>query len=171
MISDSHTRYGVRGCCQGRSWRPWVSNQVRSFAAKPFDVSSGTVTAPVDARAEVEEIALALRGLLIGGDVAAEGAGDREACPNLAAKGSRRSLDVRIVDLHFHPIQLRAGDIQVWRGDGAVERRERGAGAGGLHPCQHLGQAETSVESGVVAEQAQGRDIAGIGLADVAEPE
>ena len=27
MISETHTRYGVMPCCQGRSWRPWRSYQ------------------------------------------------------------------------------------------------------------------------------------------------
>src|SRR5690349_5960039 len=33
MISLTQTRYGERGCCHGKSWRPCASNQRSSRAA------------------------------------------------------------------------------------------------------------------------------------------
>ena len=42
MISDSHTRYGVRGCCQGRSWRPETSNHASRRPAN----ESGSIMGP-----------------------------------------------------------------------------------------------------------------------------
>src|SRR3546814_7371932 len=36
ITSDSQTRYGARGCCQGRSWRPCASNHCSTRSAKDF---------------------------------------------------------------------------------------------------------------------------------------
>src|SRR5699024_9873759 len=60
MISATQTRYGVRGCCHGRSWRPCASNQASSGAA----IESGAASA-IRAARSVEQIGQTLLQFLV----------------------------------------------------------------------------------------------------------
>ena len=79
----------------------------------------------------------------------------------------------RIVQLQVHAFQGGAGHFQAGRGEAAAQWRQRRAGAGlqGMQPVHDLEQPEAGIEAGIVALQAQMRDVRQIRGATIGERE